>query len=142
MTGFDEPDPGVESGYWRALGVYLVGVVLGVVAIPTVDGIVPPILTGAVTVIVLFVLSVASVGVMYALFKDSEALAEANARWEPTWWVYVGSTVAVPTVGYYGTKLIAGPNAGVVVAVPTLVATAFTICAGYLYRRHDRLGVP
>ncbi|MFC7136158.1 hypothetical protein [Halobaculum litoreum] len=132
----------VPGRYWRALGVYLFVTVLGVVAIPVVGDRLPSVLTGSLTVIVLFLLVVASVGALYALVRDSVALGRANARWEPVWWVYLGASLAVPAAVAYGTKAFAGVNAGIVAGVPTLVATVFAACAGYLYRRHDRLGVP
>ncbi|WP_277554123.1 hypothetical protein [Halobaculum limi] len=132
----------VTGRYWRALAVYLLVTVLGVVSIPVVGNSLPSVLTGSLTVIVLVLLVVASLGALYALVRDSVALDRANARWEPAWWVYLGASVAVPATVAYGTKAFFGVNASIVAGVPTLVATAFAACAGYLYRRHDRLGVP
>lgn len=146
MTTSNDLEPaGAQAArdrYWQALAVYLFGTVVGIIAIPYLNGHTPAVLSGAITVIILFVLVIASIGALCALFFDSAELDTVNARWEPTWWIYVGATVLTTILAYHGTKLLFDPNAAVVVAVPTLVASAFLACATYLYQRHENLGVP
>lgn len=140
----EDRSPGEDRSrrYWHLLAVYLLSTVLGVVSLPFVKGAVPTVVTGALVVVTLFVLMVASLGALYCLVRDSAELRDGDADWSPTWWLYVGASLLAPVVTYEGVASLFGTNAGIVVGAPALVASVFLACAAYLYRRHERVGVP
>ena len=61
------PDDDRSRRYWHLLAVYLLSTVLGVASLPFVEGAVPTVVTGALVVVTLFVLMVASLGALYCL---------------------------------------------------------------------------
>jgi small-conductance mechanosensitive channel len=130
--------------YWLGLFGYLMICLLGggfVAGMFALD--VGPLGTGLVAVGVAALLASASLLALPVLALDGRALsADGTAGWDPKWWRYLLGAGLVPVLAFVGSDLLVGVRVATLVAGLGLIAGTWVASAGYLYVRHERVGVP
>ena len=131
---------GTSKKYWYTIMGYVAALPLMLIYLAVTMNEFGPaaIMSASIFIIVLLFLGVAS---MPALFKDSAYLRESRAHWMPEWWNYIGASVGVPTVVYFGLDAVGVQEAAPFTMIAFLVVT-YAASAYYIYNRHRFVGVP
>lgn len=142
MSLFRAERPG--AWYWLGLFGYVLTCLLGVglvVGLFVTD--VSPLGIGLVAIGVTALLTLASLVALPTLALDGRALAaDSTVGWQPKWWRYLVGTAFVPVVAFAGSDLLVGVRLATLVAALGLIAGTCLASTGYLYARHERVGVP
>ena len=133
--------PGTAETHWRGIAAYLaiagaIAILIGWLFFQGESDFAAILIASAA-----FVLGFGGLISFVQLFRDAAYLRGVGAPWRPQWWYYVGGPIAATALGYVGADLFVDAIGGVA-AVFVFAASSLLSNGLYLYRRHDRVGVP
>ncbi len=128
--------------YWYVLVAYLLAVGFGIAGVLAIVGMTNKLTIISVGVIaILVVLCALSLTTFPALYRDATFLRNAG-KWEPTWWLYAVGGGVTPVLSYFTGGALFDPRINLFLSVLSWLGSVTSMCAVYLYRRHNAVGVP
>lgn len=123
-------------GFVALSAVGAIGLIAVVYSYGYSDGIVYPV------VAYIMIMSFVSVVSHASLFKDSAYIRGSIGTWKPKWWYYTVGPIASPFVIYVVGNSVTQTMAAIGFAAMGYFALTFGAHSYYLYRRHEKVGVP